>query len=167
MPHGQTAGYLGKICDPFVLNADPFRSGLQGTGHASAGLHRRGARRPSPELAQCDRSVGILLRVESGCEVDGCLHLDVVSEGARGLGVCSRLSLTKSPGTFTARPTSALPALIATCWARCSTTLTARSSRTYSRVELVWYDASVRKQKHIPRSTPSKINQPCHSEEVG
>ena len=23
MPHGQTAGYLGKTFDPFVLNADP------------------------------------------------------------------------------------------------------------------------------------------------
>jgi hypothetical protein len=23
MPHGQTAGYLGKTHDPFVLNADP------------------------------------------------------------------------------------------------------------------------------------------------
>ncbi len=23
MPHGQSAGYLGKTFDPFVLNADP------------------------------------------------------------------------------------------------------------------------------------------------
>ena len=23
MPHGQTAGYLGKTYDPFVLNSDP------------------------------------------------------------------------------------------------------------------------------------------------
>ena len=24
LPHGQTAGYLGKTHDPFVLNADPM-----------------------------------------------------------------------------------------------------------------------------------------------
>lgn len=29
MPHGQTAGYLGKAYDPFVLNADPSRPDFQ------------------------------------------------------------------------------------------------------------------------------------------
>jgi len=29
MPHGQSAGYLGKTFDPFVLNADPSVAGLQ------------------------------------------------------------------------------------------------------------------------------------------
>ena len=46
LPHGQTAGYLGKQHDPFVLNADPSDAELQGARPAAARLHLRRARRP-------------------------------------------------------------------------------------------------------------------------
>ena len=39
MPHGQTAGFLGKTYDPFVLNADPSRPEFQSARPAAAGLH--------------------------------------------------------------------------------------------------------------------------------
>ena len=41
LPHGQTAGYLGKPHDPFILNADPSTPELQGARPAAAGLHLR------------------------------------------------------------------------------------------------------------------------------
>ena len=41
LPHGHTAGYLGKPHDPFILNADPNAPELQGAGPAAAGLHHR------------------------------------------------------------------------------------------------------------------------------
>ena len=41
LPHGHTAGYLGKQYDPFILNADPNAPELQGARPAAAGLHLR------------------------------------------------------------------------------------------------------------------------------
>ncbi len=44
LPHGDTAGFLGKAFDPFVLNADPSAANFQSARHAAARLHLRGAR---------------------------------------------------------------------------------------------------------------------------
>ena len=54
LPHGQTAGYLGKPYDPFILNADPNDAGLQGARPAAAGLHL-GASAPTPAAATARR----------------------------------------------------------------------------------------------------------------
>ena len=44
LPHGQSAGYLGKTYDPFVLNADPNDQGFQGPRPAAARLRLGGPR---------------------------------------------------------------------------------------------------------------------------
>ena len=58
LPHGDTAGFLGKAYDPFVLNADPGRGELQSAGHAAARLHLGGARGSPAGLAPGDRPIG-------------------------------------------------------------------------------------------------------------
>ncbi len=51
MPHGQNAGFLGKMYDPFVLNADPSDPNFKVPDHAAARLPHRAAGRPPAELA--------------------------------------------------------------------------------------------------------------------
>ena len=58
LPHGQTAGYLGKTYDPFVLNADPTDRGVQGARPAAARLHLGGPRRSPAVAALGDRRRG-------------------------------------------------------------------------------------------------------------
>ena len=59
MPHGQTAGFLGKTHDPFVLNADPSDAGLQGARPAAARLPAGDPRRsPAQSLRDAGRRRG-------------------------------------------------------------------------------------------------------------
>ena len=52
LPHGQTAGYLGKPHDPFILNADPSAPNFKVPGPAAAGLHLRRPGRAPAEAAR-------------------------------------------------------------------------------------------------------------------
>ena len=90
LPHGDSAGFLGKAYDPFVLNADPSDRQFPSARHAAARLHLRGARRPPAQLAPGHRPVGAILRGhQPGRQIDGRhlqpgLHADDLRQSARG-----------------------------------------------------------------------------------
>ena len=72
MPHGQTAGYLGKTHDPFVLNADPSDPTSQVPDLLPPDDISRDARRPPPQPARAGRRRGQELRSEPptrGCSI--------------------------------------------------------------------------------------------------
>ena len=91
LPHGDTAGFIGKAYDPFVLNADPSDPNFKVPDMlppdyiSAVRVDRR------RELASGDRPVGEILRGDqSGREVDGCdlqpgLHADDLRQSARGV----------------------------------------------------------------------------------
>ena len=55
MPHGQTAGYLGKTLRPVRAERLPQRLQFHSARSAAAGLHQRRAGRPPPQAARRDR----------------------------------------------------------------------------------------------------------------
>ena len=52
MPHGQNAGYLGKMYDPLVLNSDPSDPNFRVPDMPAAGLPAAVARGTAPQMAR-------------------------------------------------------------------------------------------------------------------